>query len=83
MAGLRKPETYKKFQDVAEVIKNNFLAFLIDAKMRGKKIVGYGAAAKGNTLLNYSGIRKDLLPFVCDAAPSKQHPLFRLQLNLI
>lgn len=72
VAGLRKPETYKKFQDVAEVIKNNFLAFLIDAKMRGKKIVGYGAAAKGNTLLNYSGIRKDLLPFVCDAAPSKQ-----------
>ena len=46
--------------------------FLIEQKRLSRKVVGYGAAAKGNTLLNYAGVRRDLLPFVCDAAPSKQ-----------
>jgi hypothetical protein len=48
------------------------LVFLIEQKTKGKRIAAYGAAAKGNTLLNYAGIRNDLLPYVCDAAPSKQ-----------
>ncbi len=55
-----------------EVIKNDVVAFLIEQKRLGKSVVGYGAAAKGNTLLNYAGVKPDLLPFVCDAALSKQ-----------
>src|SRR6185436_7327015 len=46
--------------------------FLVDQKRAGKSIAAYGAAAKGTTLLNYAGVKPDLLPFVCDAAPSKQ-----------
>ena len=46
--------------------------FLIAEKRAGRTVAGYGAAAKGNTLLNFAGVRADLLPFVCDAAPSKQ-----------
>jgi C-methyltransferase C-terminal domain len=45
------------------------------AKAEGKSVAAYGAAAKGNTLLNYAGVKPDLLPFVCDAAPSKQGKL--------
>ena len=45
---------------------------MLEQKQQGKKIAAYGAAAKGNTLLNYAGIKPDLLEFVCDAAPSKQ-----------
>ena len=71
-AGLERAETYASFQSHADAIKNNLLAFLIEAKRHGKKVVGYGAAAKGNTLLNYAGVKPDLLPLVCDAAPSKQ-----------
>jgi hypothetical protein len=48
------------------------LIFLIEQKRVGKKVAAYGAAAKGNTLLNFAGIKPDLLPYVCDAAPSKQ-----------
>ena len=48
------------------------LLFLIEQKRAGKKVVAYGAAAKGNTLLNYAGVKPDLLPFVCDAAAAKQ-----------
>ena len=44
---------------------------MLDAKSNGKSVAGYGAAAKGNTLLNYAGVRKDLIPFICDAAKSK------------
>ena len=47
-------------------------AFLIEKKRAGKKIAAYGAAAKGNTLLNFAGVKPDLLPFVCDAAEAKQ-----------
>ncbi len=70
--GLRKLPTYQKFQHQADRVKDNLLAFLIKQKRLGKKVAGYGAAAKGNTLLNYAGIKSDLLPYVCDAAPSKQ-----------
>jgi hypothetical protein len=52
--------------------KRKLLAFLIDAKQRGKKVVGYGAPGKGNTLLNYCGIRTDFLDFTVDANPYKQ-----------
>lgn len=70
--GLTTLETYRVFQAQADRIKDDLLLFLIAQKRLGKKIAAYGAAAKGNTLLNYAGVRPDLLPFVCDAAPSKQ-----------
>ena len=50
----------------------HFLTFLLDCKRSGKQVVGYGAAAKGNTLLNYAGVRPDLLGYVVDASPHKQ-----------
>ncbi|MEO9168690.1 MAG: class I SAM-dependent methyltransferase [Aestuariivirga sp.] len=74
-AGLESVETYSSFQSRAEKIKLNFLSFLIDAKQRGKKVVAYGAAAKGNTLLNFAGVKPDLLPVVFDAATAKQGKL--------
>jgi len=70
--GLQKETTYMHFQSRADKIKNNLLAFLIEQKRDGKLVAAYGAAAKGNTLLNYAGIKPDLLPFVCDAAVAKQ-----------
>ena len=70
--GLRALDTYRSFQQRADQIKYGLLSFLIEQKHTGKKIAAYGAAAKGNTLLNYAGVKPDLLPFVCDAAPSKQ-----------
>lgn len=63
---------YVNFQTRVNEIKNRFLAFLLDANRCGKSVMAYGAAAKGNTLLNYAGIRQDLLTAVFDAAPSKQ-----------
>ena len=70
--GLLQLETYTVFQSRAEKVKDDFLAFLLEQKRAGKKVVAYGAAAKGNTLLNFAGVKPDLLGFVCDAAPSKQ-----------
>jgi hypothetical protein len=70
--GLRKIGTYQDFQSRADNIKNDLLLFLIEQKKLGKKVVAYGAAAKGNTILNYAGIRPDLLEFVCDGAAAKQ-----------
>lgn len=70
--GLMRLETYLGFQIRANKIKDDLIAFLIEQKRSGKKVAGYGAAAKGNTLLNYAGVKPDLLPFVCDAAESKQ-----------
>jgi len=70
--GLQAIATYQNFQVEADHVKDNFLAFLIEQKRAGKTVGGYGAAAKGNTLLNYAGVKPDLLPFVCDAAASKQ-----------
>lgn len=63
---------YLAFQDKADQVKNALLAFLLDCKQKGKKIAAYGAAAKGNTVLNYAGVKPDLLPLVCDAALAKQ-----------
>lgn len=71
--GLQNLSIYKKFQEKADLIKDDFLEFLITQKRLGKKVGAYGAAAKGNTLLNYAGIKPDLLPFVCDAALAKQN----------
>ena len=63
---------YQAFQQRAEALKDGFVRFLLDRKQAGETVAGYGAAAKGNTLLNFAGIRPGLLPFVCDAAPAKQ-----------
>lgn len=69
---LRQLSTFQTFQASADGVKNDLLLYLIEQKRLGKTVVGYGAAAKGNTLLNYAGIKHDLLPYICDAAPSKQ-----------
>ncbi|MBU6377184.1 MAG: methyltransferase domain-containing protein [Gammaproteobacteria bacterium] len=74
-AGLQSLEPYRGFQARAERIKDDLLLFLIEQKRNGKRVAGYGAAAKGNTLLNFAGVRPDLLPFVCDAAAAKQGKL--------
>jgi SAM-dependent methyltransferase len=71
-AGLRDPAVYQAFQARADKVKNDFTSFLIAEKAAGRTVAAYGAAAKGNTLLNYAGIKPDLLPYVCDAAGSKQ-----------
>jgi SAM-dependent methyltransferase len=70
--GLRKLAAYRDFQARADRIKNDLVAFLIEQKRQNRAVAAYGAAAKGNTLLNYAGIKPDLLPFVCDAAAAKQ-----------
>ena len=70
--GVNKLDYYKGFTDKVEQIKLDLLSFLIDQKKKGKKVAGYGAAAKGNTLLNYCGIKKDLISLVVDANPIKQ-----------
>lgn len=72
-AGLERIATYGIFQQAIEEIKNEFLFFLLQQKRAGKKVAAYGAAAKGTTLLNFAGIRADLISYVCDAAPSKQN----------
>ncbi|MEO5977269.1 MAG: class I SAM-dependent methyltransferase [Chryseolinea sp.] len=72
-AGITTNEFYRNFQPRVDHIKNEFLRFLLDCKRNGKKVIGYGAAAKGNTLINYAGLKgNDLIQFVVDAAPSKQ-----------
>jgi 2-polyprenyl-3-methyl-5-hydroxy-6-metoxy-1,4-benzoquinol methylase len=71
-SGLQKIETYQGFAAQVRDTKHQLLQCLIDLKQQGKTIVGYGAAAKGNTLLNYCGIRSDFLDYVCDRSPHKQ-----------
>ena len=71
-AGICCADYYADFQTRANQVKNHFLAFLLDAKQRAKTVAAYGAAAKGNTLLNYAGIRPDLINFVVDRNPAKQ-----------
>ncbi len=70
--GLDKVATYGAFAEQVKETKRKLLAFLISAKQQGKKIVGYGAPGKGNTLLNYCGIRQDFLDFTVDRSPHKQ-----------
>lgn len=71
-AGLQSPQVYQDFQARVDEVKNGFVDFLIRQRRAGKTVAAYGAAAKGNTLLNYAGVKPDLLPLVCDAAPYKQ-----------
>ena len=71
-AGLDRLEGYLGFEDEVRKVKHALLAFLIDAKRNGSSVVGYGAAAKGNTLVNYCGIRSDFLDYVVDRSPHKQ-----------
>jgi SAM-dependent methyltransferase len=70
--GMQEEQYYNEFQTCFDQVKNNLVMFLLEAKKKGKKVAAYGAAAKGNTLLNYAGVKPDLIPFVCDAAASKQ-----------
>jgi SAM-dependent methyltransferase len=70
--GVTRLGTYTEFQKRADRVKDDLLTFLIEQKHAGRHVAAYGAAAKGNTLLNYAGVRPDLLPYVCDAAVSKQ-----------
>jgi SAM-dependent methyltransferase len=70
--GMNTLAYYKGFQAKVNHVKNTFLGFLLQAKKDGKTIAAYGAAAKGNTLLNYCGIKTDLIDFVVDANPNKQ-----------
>lgn len=74
-AGLRCINTYLGFQQRAERVKDDLLGFLLECKRNGKHVAAYGAAAKGNTLLNFAGVGPDLLPLVCDAAQAKQGKL--------
>jgi len=70
-AGLSTAQGYAGFQAQAERVKNDFMAFLIEAKRSGKRVAAYGAAAKGNTLMNFAGVRPDLLAYVVDRNPAK------------
>ena len=71
--GLLGMNYYNNFQEKANRIKLDLLTFLVDQKKLGKKIAAYGAAAKGNTLLNYCGVKNDLIEFIIDANPHKQN----------
>ncbi|MDX8378078.1 MAG: class I SAM-dependent methyltransferase [Mariprofundales bacterium] len=72
LGSLRSLSTYQGFQSKADDVKNNLLHFMLEENQLGSRFAAYGAAAKGNTLLNYAGIKPDLIPFICDAAASKQ-----------
>ena len=74
-AAMNSTTFYAGFQAKANKVKNDLLVFLIEAQRAGKSVAGYGAAAKGNTLLNYAGVRPDLLPYVVDRNPAKQDKL--------
>lgn len=71
-AGLLDPAAYDAFAERVRATKRSLLGFLLDAKTRGETVVGYGAPAKGNTLLNYCGVRTDFLDFTVDRSPHKQ-----------
>jgi len=70
--GYERLESYTKFEERVRKTKRALLEFLVQAKQAGKRIVGYGAPGKGNTLLNYCGIRTDFLDFTVDRNPYKQ-----------
>jgi len=72
LAGMLNTAYYSDFQTKAENVKNGLLEFLLQAKRNGKSVAAYGAAAKGNTLMNFAGIRPDLISFVVDRNPAKQ-----------
>ena len=70
--GMTSAQYYAGFQARTDNVKNAFLGFLLDARRGGKSVAAYGAAAKGNTLMNYAGVRPDLISFVVDRSPAKQ-----------
>jgi len=70
--GLVSMSTYQSFQARADRVKNDLLVYLLNQQQQERRVAAYGAAAKGNTLLNYAGVKPDLLPYVCDAAIAKQ-----------
>ena len=71
--GYDRPEGYEGFEDKVRRVKRDLVRFLIGAREAGKTVAGYGAAAKGNTLLNYCGVGVDLLDYVVDLNPMKQN----------
>jgi len=71
-AGMLSTNYYADFQAKTDKVKNDFLFYLLEAKRQGKTVAAYGAAAKGNTLMNYAGIRPDLISFVVDLNTAKQ-----------
>jgi SAM-dependent methyltransferase len=71
--GMDTSAFYANFQQKANKVKYDLTKFLIEAKESGKKVIAYGAAAKGNTLLNFAGIKEDLLTYVVDKNPAKQN----------
>jgi len=71
-AGLVSRAAYEGFQRRAERVKHEFLGFLLEARRAGKTVAAYGAAAKGNTLLNFAGVRRELIACVADRNPAKQ-----------
>jgi hypothetical protein len=71
-AGLHELNTYLRFRERVHAIKWDLVEFLLHAAREGKKVAAYGAAAKGNTLLNYCGVRPDLVAFAVDRSPHKQ-----------
>lgn len=70
--GFGRFDHYLSFGPQVEATKRKLLSFLISAKQEGKRVVGYGAPAKGNTLLNYCGVRTDLIEYTVDRSPHKQ-----------
>jgi hypothetical protein len=74
-AGLDNLDTYRNFDRQVQATKRQLLAFLIQAQEKGQQVVGYGAPAKGNTLLNYCGVKTDLLAYTVDLSPHKQNML--------
>jgi len=72
MAGVSTAAYYEGFQQRADDVRDGLMSFLIEARRAGKRTGAYGAAAKGNTLLNYAGVRAGLLPWVVDRNPAKQ-----------
>ena len=71
-AGLQNLDSYRAFSERVKGTKRSLLRFLVEAREQGKSVVGYGAPAKGNTLLNYCGVRTDLLDYTVDRSPHKQ-----------
>lgn len=71
-SGMTNAAYYAGFQTKTDKVKNDFLDFLLEARRSGKTVAAYGAAAKGNTLMNYAGVRPDLISFVVDRNPAKQ-----------
>jgi SAM-dependent methyltransferase len=71
-AGLERLETYSSFGEQVQRVKRGLLQFLIRTKEEGRSVAAYGAPAKGNTLLNYCGIRTDFLDYTVDRSPHKQ-----------